>query len=77
MVDITWKEINVAEEQKVITIDEVEYTEDQLSDVAKHCINQINSLDGKIRGLELNIEQMQVGRAGYMEKLKAEIKEEE
>jgi|TARA_R100001198_G_scaffold96464_1_gene86387 hypothetical protein len=67
----------VAEEQKVITIDEVEYTEDQLSDVAKHCINQINSLDGKIRGLELNIEQMQVGRAGYMEKLKAEIKEEE
>ncbi len=67
----------MAEEQKVITIDEVEYTEDQLSDVAKHCINQINSLDGKIRGLELNIEQMQVGRAGYMEKLKAEIKEEE
>jgi hypothetical protein len=67
----------VAEEQKVITIDDVEYTEDQLSDVAKHCINQINSLDGKIRGLELNIEQMQVGRAGYMEKLKAEIKEEE
>ena len=67
----------MAEEQKVITIDEVEYTEDQLIDVAKHCINQINSLDGKIRGLELNIEQMQVGRAGYMEKLKAEIKEEE
>ncbi len=67
----------MAEEQKVITIDDVEYTEDQLSDVAKHCINQINSLDGKIRGLELNIEQMQVGRAGYMEKLKAEIKEEE
>ncbi len=67
----------MAEEQKVITIDDVEYTEDQLSDVAKHCINQINSLDGKIRGFELNIEQMQVGRAGYMEKLKAEIKEEE
>ena len=67
----------MAEEQKVITIDEVEYTEDQLSDVAKHCINQIKALEANSNGMSLKIEQMQVGRAGYMEKLKAEIKEEE
>jgi TolA-binding protein len=67
----------MTEEKKVITIDDVEYTEDQLSDVAKHCINQIKSLEANIRGMELKIEQMQVGRAGYMEKLKAEIKEED
>ena len=67
----------MAEEQKVITIDEIEYTEDQLSNVAKHCINQVKALEANINGMTLKIEQMQVGRAGYMEKLKAEIKEEE
>ena len=67
----------MAEEQKVITIDEVEYTEDQLSDVAKHCVNQVKALEANINGMTLKIEQMQVGRAGYLQKLKAEIKEEE
>ena len=67
----------MTEEKKVITIDDVEYTEDQLSDVAKHCINQIKALEANINNMTLKIEQMQVGRAGYLEKLKAEIKEEE
>lgn len=63
----------MAEDKKVITIDNVEYTEDQLTEAAIHCINQINSLDQKIRSASLNIEQMQVGREGYMAKLKAEL----
>lgn len=63
----------MTEEQKVITIDDVEYTEDQLNDTAKHCINQIGRLEQKIRGMELTIEEMQVGRAGYVEKLKSEL----
>ena len=67
----------MTEDKKVITIDDVEYTEDQLSDIAKHCINQIKALEANINGMTLKIEQMQVGRAGYLEKLKAEIKEEE
>ena len=67
----------MTEEKKVITIDDVEYTEDQLSDVAKHCVNQAKALEANINGMTLKIEQMQVGRAGYLQKLKAEIKEEE
>lgn len=63
----------MVEDKKTITIDDVEYTEDQLSDAAKHCINQIGSLDQKIRSASLNIEQMQVGREGYIAKLKAEL----
>jgi hypothetical protein len=65
----------VTEDKKVITIDDVEYTEDQLSDAAKHCINQIGSLDQKIRAasLSLNIEQMQVGRQGYIDRLKEQL----
>ena len=67
----------MTEEKKVITIDDVESTEDQLSDVAKHCVNQVKALEANINGMTLKIEQMQVGRAGYLQKLKAEIKEEE
>ena len=63
----------MAEEKKVITIDDVEYTWDQLNDAAKHCINQIGSLDQKIRSASLNIEQMQVGRQGYIDRLKEQL----
>ena len=63
----------MVEEKKTITIDDVEYTEDQLSDAAKHCINQIGSLDQKIRSASMNIEQMQVGRQGYVDRLKDEL----
>ena len=62
------------EEQKpIITIDDKEYTPDQLSDEAKACINHINSLDQKIRSAEFNLTQMQVGREAFMERLKAAI----
>ena len=62
----------MTEEKKVI-IDDVEYTESELSNAAKHMINQIGSLDQKIRSAELNMEQMQVGRQAYMDKLKDEL----
>jgi len=64
----TLKEINMSgEEQKpIITIDNVEYTPDQLSDEAKMCINHINSLD-----------QMRVGREAFMNMLKAKLPEAE
>ena len=62
------------EEQKpIITIDNIEYTPDQLSDEAKACINHINSLDQKIRSAEFNLVQLQVGRDAFMARLKAEI----
>ena len=62
------------EEQKpIITIDDKEYTPDQLSDEAKACINHINSLDQKIRSAEFNLVQLQVGRDAFMARLKAEI----
>ena len=65
------------EEQKpIITIDNVEYTEDQLSDEAKACINHIGSLDQKIASAQFNLIQLQVGRGAFMEKLKAELLQE-
>ena len=65
----------MVEEKKTITIDDVEYTEDQLSDAAKACINHINSLDQKIASAQFNLTQLQVGREAFVAKLKAELEE--
>ena len=75
----TLKEINMSgEEQKpIITIDDKEYTPDQLSDEAKACINHINSLDQKIRNAEFSLYQMHVGREAFINMLKATLPEAE
>ena len=66
----------MTEEKKVNPIDDVEYTEDQLSDQAKMCINHINSLDQKIGSAEFNLDQLRVGRNAFMDMLKKELPEE-
>ena len=63
----------MVEEKKTITIDDVEYTEDQLSDAAKACINHINSLDQKIASAQFNLTQLQVGREAFVGRLKSEL----
>jgi hypothetical protein len=60
----------VTEDKKVITIDDVEYTEDQLSDEAKACIKHITILDQKVANAQLNLVQLQVGREAFLDKLK-------
>lgn len=64
------------DKKPIITIDDVEYTEDQLSDAAKACINHINSLDQKIASAQFNLTQMQVGRDAFMARLKEELPEQ-
>ena len=63
----------MTEEQKVITIDDVEYTEDQLTDEAKACINHIGSLDQKIGSAQFNLTQLQVGRQAFIDRLKEQL----
>jgi hypothetical protein len=63
----------MTEEKKVITIDDIEYTEDQLSDEAKGCINHLGSLDQKIASAQFNLTQLQVGRDAFMQRLKQEL----
>jgi hypothetical protein len=66
----------VTEEKKVITIDDVEYTEDQLSDEAKVCINHVQSLDQKINSARFNLTQLEVGRGAFMSALKTHLDKE-
>ena len=56
-----------------VTIDGIDYTEDQLSDHAKACINHIGSLDGKISSAELNLMQLKVGRQAFLDMLKSDL----
>ncbi len=67
----------MTEDKKVITIDDVEYTEDQLSDEAKVCINHIGSLDQKIGSASFNLTQLQGGREFFMAKLKQALEQTE
>jgi hypothetical protein len=66
----------MTEDKKVITIDDVEYTEDQLSDEAKACINHLGSLDQKIASAQFNLTQLQGGREFFLGRLKAELPQE-
>jgi len=67
----------MTEDKKVITIDDIEYTEDQLSDEAKVCINHIGSLDQKIGSAQFNLTQLQGGREFFMARLKEALEETE
>jgi len=60
-------------EEKKVTIDDIEYTQDQLSDEAKGCINHIQSLDQKIGSAQFNLTQLQGGREFFMARLKLEL----
>jgi len=65
----------MAEDKKVITIDDVEYTEDQLDDKQKMLVNHINSLQQKINNAEFNLDQLRVGQDGFVRMLKESLKE--
>lgn len=61
----------------VITINDKDYTEDQLTDQQKVIINHISDLDRKIGSTQFNLDQLQVGRQAFMDMLKASLDETE
>jgi len=67
----------MTEDKKVITINEKDYTEDQLTDQQKTIINHINSLQQKIGSAEFNLDQLKVGKDAFMLMLNNSLEEEE
>jgi len=67
----------MAEDKKVITIDNKDYTEDQLTDAQKVMINHVNSLQQKINSAEFNLDQLKVGKQAFMTMLKNSLEETE
>jgi hypothetical protein len=67
----------MAEKQtNVITINDKEYTEEQLTDDQKVLINHVTDLDRKIGSTQFNLDQLQVGRKAFMSLLEASLEEE-
>jgi len=62
---------------QIITINEVDYTEDQLTDEQKVIINHIADLDRKIGSTRFNLDQLSVGRDAFMKMLTTSLKVQE
>lgn len=72
----TRKGRKMAEEKKaVITLDDQDYTEDDLNDEQKMMVNHINSLQQKIGSARFNLDQLQVGQNAFVDMLKKSLAE--
>jgi hypothetical protein len=60
-------------EKQTIVINDIEYTEDQLTDQQKVLINHIGDLDRKIRSTQFNLDQLTVGRDAFVNILTASL----
>ena len=59
-----------AEDKKaVITINDVDYTEDQLTDQQKVMVNHVADLDRKIGSAQFNLDQLAVGKQAFVDML--------
>jgi hypothetical protein len=58
---------------QTITINDIEYSEDQLTDEQKMLINHIADLDRKIGSTRFNLDQLQVGRDAFVNMLTASL----
>jgi hypothetical protein len=68
----------MAEKQtKTITINNKEYTEDQLTDQQKVMINHVADLDRKIGSTQFNLDQLSVGKQAFMDMLTKSLEESE
>jgi len=56
-----------------ITINDVEYTEDQLTDQQKVMINHVADLDRKIKSTQFNLDQLNVGKTAFVNMLTMSI----
>lgn len=57
------------EKERVITIDDVDYKFDDMTDEAKMLVNHVGDLDNKINGARFNLDQLSGGRDFFMAKL--------
>ena len=64
-------------EKQTVTINGVDYTEDQLTDKQKVIINHIGDLDRKIRSAQFNLDQLTVGREAFVNMLTESLDEAE
>tara|TARA_R100001509_G_scaffold89225_2_gene51196 strand:+ start:484 stop:705 length:222 start_codon:yes stop_codon:yes gene_type:complete len=65
----------VEKKTKTITINNKEYTEDQLTDKQKVIITHLTDLDRKITSTQFNLDQLTVGKTAFMNMLNESLEE--
>jgi len=65
----------VEKKTQTITIDGVDYTEDQLTDQQKAMVNHIADLERKINSTQFNLDQLNVGKNAFINMLSQSMKE--
>jgi hypothetical protein len=63
------------DKKPIITIDDTDYTEDDLTPEQIAMVNHVMSLEQKVRSAEFNLTQLQVGRQAFMDRLQASLAE--
>jgi peptidoglycan hydrolase CwlO-like protein len=59
----------------MITIDDIEYTEDDLNDVSKAHVNRINELRGQATQLQMQVEELNVLISAYASAIRESVQE--
>ncbi len=59
-----------------ITINDKDYTEDELTDQQKVMINHLKDLDRKIGSTQFNLDQLHVGKQAFVSMLTKSLEEE-
>lgn len=61
----------------MVTINGVEYTEDQLSDEQKYLLAQVQDIDVKLKSLQFQADQLVAAKNVFSDKLVESVKESE
>lgn len=61
--------------ENTIKIDDKEYKINDLSDVAKGCVNQLGDIQNQMNVAKLRLQQLEAAYSVFMSKLQGEVKE--
>jgi len=64
-------------DKNLITIDDVEYDVDAMTDQQKVLLNHVADLDRKLGSARFNVDQLEVGRRAFFDMLKTSLTVEE
>ena len=67
----------VKDTKNTITVNDVEYSFDDMTDVQKAYVNHINDLDRKIGSAVFNLDQLRVGQQAFIDMLAKDLETKE
>ena len=65
------------EQKPVLTFDDKEYVIEDMTDEQKGILNHINDLQNKMNSMQFNLDQLNVGKEAFIEKLRKSLEEPE